>query len=77
MMLLVELLHRPVQAKSVSRAQWDAIFQSPGTAPDRTEARIEMLDGFNSGWIRFQDQGTVHVRGSVTLRDALAPLVVT
>jgi NAD(P)H dehydrogenase (quinone) len=74
-LVLSELLHRPVQARSVSRAQWDAIFQSQGTAPDRTEARIEMLDGFNSGWIRFQDQGTVHVRGSVTLRDALAPLV--
>jgi hypothetical protein len=44
-------------------------------APGRTAARIEMLDGFNSGWIHFQNQATEHVFGSLTLSDALGPLM--
>jgi NAD(P)H dehydrogenase (quinone) len=74
-LVLSNLLHHPVQARLVPRAQWDSVFQSQGTAPDRTAPRIEMLDGFNSGWIEFQRQGTEHVFGRLTLTDALGPLV--
>jgi uncharacterized protein YbjT (DUF2867 family) len=74
-LVLSNLLHRPVQARSVPRAEWDAAFQSQGTAPERTAPRIDMLDGFNSGWIEFQIQGTEHVFGRLTLTDALGPLV--
>jgi uncharacterized protein YbjT (DUF2867 family) len=74
-LVLSNLLHRTVQARSVPRAEWDAAFQSQGTAPGRTAPRIEMLDGFNSGWIQFQSQGAEHVLGSLTLTEVLEPLV--
>jgi NAD(P)H dehydrogenase (quinone) len=53
--LLGETLGRAVRAEPVPREQWEALFQTQGTtwpAP-----RIEMIDGFNSGWIDFEEDG--------------------
>jgi uncharacterized protein YbjT (DUF2867 family) len=74
-LVLSELLSRPVTARPVPRGQWDSIFQSQGTPPERTAPRIEMLDGFNSGWIDFQGEGAKRALGRLTLADALGPLV--
>jgi uncharacterized protein YbjT (DUF2867 family) len=61
------LLNRPVVAKAVPREKWQSLFESQGTSPDRTAPRIEMLDGFNSGWIDFEGgPGTEHFRGTRT-----------
>jgi NAD(P)H dehydrogenase (quinone) len=60
-------LNRPVQAKAVPRGEWAAAFEKQGMPPDRTAPRIEMLEGFNSGWIDFERTGTEHVTGSTTM----------
>jgi NAD(P)H dehydrogenase (quinone) len=61
------LLNRPVIAKAVPREKWQGLFEDQGTSPDRTAPRIEMLDGFNSGWIDFEGgSGTEHFKGTRT-----------
>jgi len=37
--------------------------------------RIEMLDGFNSGWIDFEQSGNEYVFGNCSLRDVIARLL--
>ncbi|MGF6724378.1 NAD(P)H dehydrogenase (quinone) [Paraburkholderia sp. GAS41] len=53
--LLGAALGRVVQAQSVPHEQWEALFQSQGTAWPMP--RIEMIDAFNSGWIDFEETG--------------------
>jgi NAD(P)H dehydrogenase (quinone) len=65
------LLGRAVRAVAVPREQWAALFESQGTPPDRTAVRIEMLDGFNSGWIDFEQTATEHVTGRRSMPDVL------
>jgi len=69
------LLKRQVAAKTVPRDQWAGLFEEQGMAPDRTGPRMEMLDGFNSGWIDFEHAGAEHVRGSRTLEEVLQDLL--
>jgi NAD(P)H dehydrogenase (quinone) len=67
------MLDRPVAATAVPREQWGTLFEAQGTrwpAP-----RIEMLDGFNSGWIAFQGEGTEHRVGRVSFDDIVRDLV--
>jgi NAD(P)H dehydrogenase (quinone) len=68
-------LKQPVNAVTVARDTWHDTFVSQGTQPDRTAYRIEMLDGFNSGWIDFGVAGTEHLVGVVTLEEVLTTLV--
>ncbi len=42
---------------------------------DRSGAYIEMLDSFNSGWIKFGVPNTEHVKGSIDLLTAVKSLV--
>jgi NAD(P)H dehydrogenase (quinone) len=46
------ILGRPVRAEEVPRETWGALFRSQG-AKDPVP-RIQMLDGFNQGWIAFE-----------------------
>jgi len=69
------LLDRPVRSKGIQRADWQATFVKQGMPEDRTSPRIEMLDGFNSGWIDFSGKGTEHVTGSTSLEDVLRKLI--
>ena len=69
--VLQTLTEHPMQAVAVPRDQWAATFEAQGTAPDRTAPRIEMLDGFNSGWIDFEGVGAEHIVGRVTMEEAL------
>jgi uncharacterized protein YbjT (DUF2867 family) len=71
--LLGKALGRNVAACLIPRDEWAARFQAQGTAwPD---PRIEMLDGFNSGWIAFDPGKNEHVIGKTFYEDALAELV--
>jgi NAD(P)H dehydrogenase (quinone) len=70
-----QVLKQPVSAVTVARDTWHDTFVSQGTQPDRTAYRIEMLDGFNSGWIDFGVAGTEHLVGVVTLEEVLTTLV--
>ena len=69
------LLGKEVRAVSVPREQWQALFEAQGTPADRVATRIEMLDGFNSGWIEFEREGTEHITGICTLEEVLQGLL--
>ena len=61
-----KLLSRPVTAHAVSRAEWEALFRTQGMR--NPEPRIQMLDGFNQGWLSFEGgEGVETVTGATTL----------
>jgi len=70
--VLADLLQRPVRAAVVARDTWAARFRSQGQA--NPTPRMRMLDGFNSGWIAFQDQPSERVAGPTALEAVLRPM---
>jgi uncharacterized protein YbjT (DUF2867 family) len=72
---LSTLLARPVRAEAVPRETWGAMFKAQGMRDPIP--RIQMLDGFNEGWIRFEGGDATLVRGTVSLADVLKSLVAT
>jgi NAD(P)H dehydrogenase (quinone) len=57
----------------VPHESWEALFRSQGMK--NPQPRIRMLDGFNEGWITF-DQGEAGTRkGSTTLESVLKELI--
>jgi hypothetical protein len=67
------LLGRQVRTRAVPRETWGAVFKAQGMRDPLP--RIQMLDGFNEGWIRFEGGSATRVQGSVSLNDALGKLV--
>ncbi|MGP0170405.1 NmrA family NAD(P)-binding protein [Pseudomonas sp. NCHU5208] len=67
---LGRLLGRDVQARSVPRDTWEALFRSQGM--QNPLPRMQMLDGFNQGWIAFA--GTP-IRGTTELETVLTDLI--
>lgn len=72
---LARLLGHPVTGHLLPRSEWHRLFVQQGTAEDRTAPRIEMLDGFNSGWIDFEGDGLERFKGNVTLEEVLKSLI--
>ena len=70
-----KLLGRAVRVNPIPHEKWQALFEAQGMPADRTAPRIEMLEGFNSGWIDFQNNGTEHVRGTRTQAEVFADLL--
>ncbi len=70
---LTELLGRPVRAQAVPRDTWFGLFEAQGMR--HPEPRIQMLDGFNQGWIRFEGEPSSVRRGQVELRQVLSRLI--
>jgi NAD(P)H dehydrogenase (quinone) len=68
-------LNQQVTANPVPRDQWARLFEKQGMPSDRTGPRMEMLDGFNSGWIDFEHVGAEHVSGNRTLEEVLQDLL--
>jgi uncharacterized protein YbjT (DUF2867 family) len=64
---LAAVLEHDVETTAVPREQWIARFENEGMPVDRTGPRVAMLDGFNSGWIGFENGTTEHVRGNIPL----------
>lgn len=58
---LGQALGRPVRAQAVPREAWAERFRAQGSA--WPEPRMQMLDGFNSGFIDFEPGGTERRRG--------------
>jgi uncharacterized protein YbjT (DUF2867 family) len=67
------ILGRPVRAEAVPRETWGALFRSQGTKDPMP--RIQMLDGFNEGWIEFEGDPAGIVKGDVGLEAVLRGLV--
>lgn len=59
------VLGRPVQAEAVPRETWGSLFLSLGMKDPMP--RIQMLDGFNEGWISFEGGDATVRKGEVGL----------
>ncbi len=68
-----DLLGRPVRADAVPRKTWESLFQSQGMK--NPAPRIQMLDGFNEGWIEFESGEAGSRKGKVELRTVLQRLI--
>ena len=70
---LGEVLARPVAAQVVPRAEWQNIFRAQGMR--NPEPRMEMLDGFNEGWLSFAGGKDIETeRGTTSLETVLRSL---
>jgi uncharacterized protein YbjT (DUF2867 family) len=70
---LSKALHRSVRAETVPRENWGAIFRAQGMRDPIP--RIQMLDGFNEGWIDFEYRGAAPIKGKVSLAEVIRTLV--
>ncbi|MGB9991554.1 NmrA family NAD(P)-binding protein [Massilia sp. SM-13] len=68
---LGRVLGRDVRPQAVPRDSWQALFAAQGM--QHPLPRIQMLDGFNQGWIAFDGQGEQRY-GETTLETVLAGL---
>jgi len=68
-----EVLGRRVRMDAVPRETWEQLFRSQGMK--NPTPRIRMLDGFNDGWIEFENGDAGSRRGEVALKSVLQTLV--
>ena len=66
------LLGKEIRMEPVARDMWESLFVSQGMK--NPLPRIQMLDGFNEGWIEFEFPTTT-VKGNVPLETVLRGLV--
>jgi NAD(P)H dehydrogenase (quinone) len=64
------ILGRPVRIEAVLRESWEGLFKSQGMK--NPAPRVQMLDGFNEGWIAFEGDS---VKGKVELETVLKDIV--
>jgi len=62
-----------VRAEIVLREQWESLFRAQGMK--NPTPRIQMLDGFNEGWIDFEDHGAHTRKGSIGIDEAITSLI--
>jgi NAD(P)H dehydrogenase (quinone) len=67
------ILGHPVRVEIVARETWGSLFKSQGMK--NPMPRIQMLDGFNEGWIEFERGESGSVKSNVTLETVLRGLV--
>ena len=67
------LLGHPVRMETVPRATWESLFKSQGMK--NPTPRIQMLDGFNEGWIEFEHDEAGSQKGSVEIESVLEILI--
>ena len=68
-----DLLGRPVKMEIVPRNSWESLFQSQGMK--NPTPRAQMLDGFNQGWIEFEEGEADSRKGQVELKTVLKTLI--
>jgi uncharacterized protein YbjT (DUF2867 family) len=67
------VIGKPVRVVPVPRESWGELFCSQGMR--NPGPRMRMLDGFNEGWIEFQDNGSKAVKGRTNTVAVIAALV--
>jgi uncharacterized protein YbjT (DUF2867 family) len=70
---LASVVGRPVRAEAVPRETWGSLFKSQGMKDPIP--RIQMLDGFNEGWIEFEGGEAGTEKGPTDLEAVLRDLV--
>jgi NAD(P)H dehydrogenase (quinone) len=68
-----DALGTPVRAEIAPRADWERAFLSQGMK--NPGPRIQMIDGFNEGWIDFKERGSHARKGVITIKQAISALV--
>src|SRR5580700_8395418 len=68
-----EVLGRRVSMDAVPRETWEGLFRSQSMK--NPIPRIRMLDGFNEGWIEFENGAADSRKGEVALKSLLQTLV--
>jgi NAD(P)H dehydrogenase (quinone) len=68
-----DVLGHTVRVEVVPRDSWESLFQSQGM--QNPTPRIQMLDGFNEGWIEFEGGEAGSQKGHVTLKEVLTKLI--
>jgi uncharacterized protein YbjT (DUF2867 family) len=68
-----QIIGHPVRAQAVPRQTWEHLFKSQGMK--HPEPRMQMLDGFNEGWIEFEHGESKRRRGRIGLKEVLEKLV--
>jgi NAD(P)H dehydrogenase (quinone) len=68
-----EVLGTPVRVEVVPRDQWESIFRAQGMK--NPTPRMQMIDGFNAGWIDFPDGGAHARKGSIDINQAIVTLI--
>lgn len=71
--VLANLLDHPVDVRAVPRESWEGIFKSQGMI--NPYPRIRMIDGFNEGWIEFEDGLEGSRKGKTAVDSVLRELV--
>jgi uncharacterized protein YbjT (DUF2867 family) len=68
-----KVLGTPVRAEVVPRDRWESVFRVQGMK--HPTPRMQMIDGFNAGWIDFPDRGAQARKGSISIDQAIAALM--
>jgi uncharacterized protein YbjT (DUF2867 family) len=68
-----KVLGIPVHVEAVPRDQWESAFRAQGMK--NPAPRMQMIDGFNAGWIDFADRGAHARKGSIHINEAIAALI--
>jgi uncharacterized protein YbjT (DUF2867 family) len=66
-------LARPVRAEAVPRDRWESLFRAQGMK--NPTPRMQMIDGFNAGWIDFPNRGANARKGSIGIDQGIAALI--
>lgn len=66
-------LGKPVRAETIARDTWETLFRSQGMK--HPMPRMRMLDGFNEGWISFQNNGSQTIKGRIDADSVVATLL--
>jgi NAD(P)H dehydrogenase (quinone) len=72
-MTFSDLFGRSVRIEPVPRETWESLFKSQGMK--NPTPRINMLDGFNEGWIEFESAEAGSRKGKVGLQAVLQTLI--
>jgi uncharacterized protein YbjT (DUF2867 family) len=64
---------QPVQVEAVPRDRWESIFRAQGMK--NPTPRMQMIDGFNAGWIDFPNRGANARKGSIGIDQAVATMI--
>jgi uncharacterized protein YbjT (DUF2867 family) len=62
-----------VRADAVPREGWETLFRAQGM--QNPAPRMQMIDGFNEGWIDFAERGAHARKGQVTIEEVVGALV--
>jgi NAD(P)H dehydrogenase (quinone) len=68
-----QIIGHPVRAQAVPRPTWEQLFKSQGMK--HPGPRMQMLDGFNEGWIEFEHDESKRRKGRIGLKEVLEKLV--